>query len=114
METVTDCAICVEEYSPNPHCRDCHRTWTRHSEAHCTICCNHFSSDRGFDLHLAPVRGDDTCFDPATIVRSDGTMMFEIIERNHGPVWRVADPREHPFAVSGEPLNGVNRAGAEL
>lgn len=114
METLSDCAICVEEYSLYPHCRDCHRTWTRHREAHCATCCAHFSSDSAFDAHLAPARSVDSCYDPASFVKKDGTDLFEIIERSHGPVWRVVELREHPFATSGKPVNGANSAGAEL
>ena len=33
------------------HCVDCHYTWTSRQEAHCVVCCEHFSSNSVADAH---------------------------------------------------------------
>jgi|GEM_PF-3433574 len=104
------CAICVEGYSSDPHCQDCHRTWTAKAEAHCAGCCRHFTSDNAFDRHLASVTSDDTCHDPGTILRKDGGPVLEVFDRWHGPVLRVAGNKDGRFApshLSQEPLAGL-------
>jgi len=35
------------------HCKRCHRSWTARGQAHCTVCCAHFSSDGTARLHWA-------------------------------------------------------------
>jgi len=94
-----------------PVCIDCGRKWTGHAEAHCASCCQHFTSDSAFDRHLAPVHSDDDCYPPEIFVKRDGSPLFEQIERKHGPVWRIAETREHPFKASGQHQEPPTEAG---
>lgn len=96
----------------NGYCPSCQRSWTGNSEAHCASCCNHFSSDRAFDKHLAPPQSDQTCFDPSTITRKDDSPYYVQIERSHGPVWMVRDDREHPFSTTGASPESISRTAS--
>ncbi len=81
-------------------CNHCNRTWTTTGEAHCASCCQHFTSDRSFDTHLAAAKSDDDCYDPATITRKDGRPMFETVMRASGVMWGIANPQQHSLDVS--------------
>jgi hypothetical protein len=66
------------------HCRDCHRSWRGHAEAHCAVCHRHFGGDVAFLAH----RADGICRDPAQLKTkpSDGSLgkpRFRLIERKH-------------------------------
>jgi hypothetical protein len=87
------CEVCALEYWPNfSHCRDCHRTWTGHAEAHCSICHHHFTSNSAFDAHLAPSKAEEDCYDPETITNRTGEPRFVAVDRKHGPTWAVNRP----------------------
>lgn len=76
------------EYVDGPgYCSDCDREWKAKGEAHCSDCCNHFTSDSGFDLH----RKDGVCRDPKTVrgIKS-GRLLFEATDRASGPTWQMA------------------------
>lgn len=45
------------------HCRACHRSWTSTREAHCAVCCAHFTGDTAFERHWPKGRHAD----PATV-----------------------------------------------
>jgi hypothetical protein len=45
------------------HCRGCHRSWTSTAQAHCAVCCVHFTSDSAAERHWVKGRHAD----PATI-----------------------------------------------
>ena len=93
-----DCAICsyAELHGSWPpdhrgtHCRSCHRSWWRKSEAHCgaTPCCGaHFASVEAADLHLVfHDRGGTGAFRVMT-------RRLELVEAPSGPTWRR---RRHP------------------
>lgn len=75
-------------------CKDCGRTWTAHSECHCASCCAHFTGIDAFDVHLAPVRSNDGCYDPASLERRDGGQKLFKVERASGPAWSLTNPEE--------------------
>jgi hypothetical protein len=79
------------------------------TEAHCSSCCLHFTSDSAFDRHLAPVQSDDDCYPPETFVKSDGSPLFKIVQRAGGPTWTLAG--NNPFATSREHLEAVSVQG---
>lgn len=86
----------------NGFCNICKREWSGHSEAHCSSCCEHFSSDSAFDRHLARVDSDEVCHHPSTILRKNSDVpWFVQTERAHGLVWMKRDDREHPFSSVG-------------
>jgi hypothetical protein len=80
------------------YCLDCGRKWSARGEAHCAMCCRHFSSDSAFDRHLAAPDADENCYDPATLTKKNGQPAFVLTERASGPMWMEWDEREHPFA----------------
>ena len=54
------------------HCRGCHRSWHRKTEAHCATCHGHFSGTREFDMHLAKFGCRDPRVVPRLQLREDG------------------------------------------
>jgi hypothetical protein len=92
--------VATQERAHIGRCRTCERTWDTFGEAHCAACCSHFTSDSAFDRHLAPPTGAENCFDPATLTKQNGEPMFAITERASGPMWILADERDHHFASS--------------
>lgn len=95
------CAICTfaEEhgYTEVFHCPDCHRSWRGLAEAHCPNreCCQHFTSDAAFDLHLTE---KDGCKDPASARRKNGMAVYRLVERAGGPAWSLAPLSKSPYA----------------
>jgi hypothetical protein len=82
------------------HCRGCHRSWTGLTEAHCVTCHQHFTSDRVAEMHegycsIIPVRVAERL---RSASQKDGTPLFDIRHRKHGPTWVKFDPRTHPYA----------------
>lgn len=74
------------------HCRDCHRSWTGLKEAHCTVCCAHFSTDNHAESHRG-VRG--ACIPPGDVLRNTPqgeAPRLRLVDRGSGPVWVGADP----------------------
>lgn len=58
--TKESCEACVHaklhgwwgpDFRGKTHCQQCHRTWAGASEAHCRMCCAHFSSNSAADRH---------------------------------------------------------------
>lgn len=41
------------------HCRDCHRSWASKAQAHCAVCCAHFTTDGVAELHWRSSRHVD-------------------------------------------------------
>lgn len=86
-----DCQMCTNHkelgwwgFSGLTHCRMCHRTWPMTSkQAHCTVCCAHFSSPSAFDLHLGPYGQPVACLDPGTVVNRK-TGAFLLAQREDG------------------------------
>lgn len=75
------------------YCLNCDREWVGKGEAHCSECCQHFTSDDAFDLHLASASSEEICMPPASVRKKDGkTAAFILIERSHGPTWMVNRP----------------------
>lgn len=101
-----DCPLCAyaKEHGSWPtshrgtHCHDCHRSWTGLREAHCTVCCAHFSTDAHAESHRGP-RG--TCIPPASVLRKDGQARMRLTDRGSGPVWVGADKFPHQFKAVG-------------
>jgi len=77
------------------HCRKCHRNWKRHGDGHCDTCCEHFASDKAFDLHRDGTHGVDRhCVDPGTVVWATGTPKLFLHETVYGPIWSTNPPAE--------------------
>lgn len=96
----------------NGYCPSCKRSWTGNSEAHCASCCNHFSSDRAFDKHLASPTSPTACLDPSTITREDGSPYYVQIERVHGRVWMIRRDEENPFSATPSSPESISRAAS--
>ena len=86
----SNCLFCID--LPHPvatHCRTCHASWNRSSKTgHCATCHETFSTPGVFDLHLLS-RG---CAHPSTIVKRDGTHIFDLNPRPNAfgtRVWRT-------------------------
>lgn len=61
----------------------CGRQWTGMTEAHCTVCHEHFSGVSAFDAHHPSVHG---CDDPATLSRGS-VPLFEEKKGPYGVTW---------------------------
>lgn len=91
--TDKDCQMCANRERDGwwglggmTHCRKCHRTWTMTTkQAHCTVCCEHFSSPSAFDLHLRGVDDPVTCNHPSTVLNKK-TGVLLLAQREDG-VW---------------------------
>src|SRR5262245_61819697 len=73
------------------HCIRCHRSWMSLTEAHCTLCCEHFSTHRTADRHR--VGRGDRCGNPATMCRPDGQPLFRKREAPLGVTWLLVAER---------------------
>lgn len=64
---------------------NCGRTWTGLSQAHCTICHEHFSTVANFDRHKPSRSG---CMNPSTIVnRRTGKPVLKLSPGPLGGTW---------------------------
>lgn len=79
------------------YCPKCEREWNGSSLCHCATCCETFSSDSAFDLHLASPNADINCYDPATLVAGSGKPRLVVVAREWGPVWARPTYGAHPF-----------------
>lgn len=88
------CTRAVEEAWFGPidgtHCKKCHRTWSSIKEAHCPMCCRHFSSDTAAQAHK---RGVDrvSCVDPSKVGPTEENPTRKRLEAFEGPsgtTWR--------------------------
>lgn len=68
------------------HCRDCHRTWTGTSQAHCVNCHHHFSSNSAADRHLV----NDSCYPPQEVRDSNGVPKLGLRKDKYGYTWSFA------------------------
>ncbi len=81
-------------------CTKCGRTWTGVTQAHCTVCHEHFSTVKNFDAHRV-ARPPRKCASPATQLRTkrDGTKVpiLKSVPTVHGPLWisTDGDDRDH-------------------
>ncbi len=77
-------------------CR-CGRTWTGTTQAHCTVCHEHFSTVKNFDAH-GVARHPRKCPHPSTKIRTkrDGTKVptLKSVDTVHGPLWVSTDGDE--------------------
>lgn len=87
------CLLCKERvelgHYRNPklhHCRDCHRTWTGTSQAHCVGCHHHFSSNSAADRHVI----DGECRPPEQCVTSNGVPLLGLRTDKWGRTWSFA------------------------
>lgn len=74
-------------------CLPCGRSWSGTVSAHCTVCHEHFSTVKNFDLHKPNRRG---CPDPASHTRkkADGTVV---------PVLKKSEARDQWIGWSEDP-----------
>jgi hypothetical protein len=91
---------------PEPHSCQCGRQWAGGRPAHCAGCHRTFSSDSAFDLHLIapPQFGPppfETCRDPASLTKGDGTPRLEMVVARFGPVWSWPGTRPDLAASGG-------------
>lgn len=70
---------------------NCGRHWSGLSQAHCTVCHEHFSSVAGFDRHRTTGR----CVPPSNVTRRDGRPHFKADHNRFGTTWVEDDPRGH-------------------
>jgi hypothetical protein len=77
-------------------CSKCTRQWTAPSQAHCTVCHEHFSSVSAADLHLRPHDDGERVehLDPAVIVkRRTGEPLLKLDQDRFGAIWRRSGDR---------------------
>ena len=83
------------------HCRACHRTWKMTTkQAHCTVCCAHFSSPSAFDMHLGPYNEAVACLDPARVTNKK-TGEILLVQREDGTWTRPQKEGWYPDADNG-------------
>jgi len=89
------------DHSGKTHCRDCHRSWTGKTEAHCATCHEHFGSVDPFDAHLELCTADtaDVRERLADLSRTSGNPVLALRERASGPVWVRWRPDAHPYGA---------------
>ena len=82
------------------------------AEAHCPMCCQHFTSDHAFDRHLAHPQSRDWCYDPSTLRDRLGRKVFKLVQRASGPTWTTRRDKPHPFAKADvDGLGALSSAG---
>lgn len=106
MTTPVECPVCEHNrlhgwtgLRKGSHCRDCHRTWTGLREAHCTLCCAHFTTPANFDRHLTRAG----CQPPAGVVDKAGAPRLVAIERASGLVWTANAPNGFRMSAANAP-----------
>lgn len=80
----------------------CGRRWTSLTQAHCTVCHEHFATVGVSDAHQT----DGRCTYPAEVTRKNGTPVYRLSREAEGDVWRSFQRRAFgdPDSVSlGEP-----------
>jgi hypothetical protein len=65
-------------------CTTCQRHWTGHTECHCRLCHNHFSTPTNFDRHR-PSR--DGCGNPADLTDRHGQPRLVPSYGHNGITW---------------------------
>lgn len=75
----------------------CGRQWTGTTQAHCTVCHEHFSTVKNFDAH-GVARHPRKCPDPSTRTRTrrDGRVVpvLRAIDSRYGRLWISTDGDE--------------------
>lgn len=74
------------------HCRRCHRSWRSLREAHCAVCCGHFSSNEAASFHWNDgSRGSPgKHIPPEDCMRAEGKgPRYTTIETEFGPTWQL-------------------------
>lgn len=72
------------------HCQDCHRSWNGFREAHCPVCCAHFSADSVAEKH----RVKDRCMTREEMLKhvtEAGKPVFRCVVADNGETWRNAE-----------------------
>lgn len=84
------------EASRAPWSCKCGRRWRSLTQAHCTVCHEHFGTYGLADKHqtFGPNR-EMTCHPPAEVVTKETQKrVFRLSEEADGPVWRTYERRE--------------------
>jgi len=69
---------------------NCGRQWKGLNQAHCTVCHEHFSTVRNFDLHKPSYNG---CLHPAEVTNRAGLPLLKPSEGPYGVTWVGAETR---------------------
>lgn len=72
-------------------CKGCHRSWTGHSQCHCSVCHAHFSGYNAADMHLKVSRDGETIthLEPGELRHKDGSPKLLLDDRG---VWHTPGP----------------------
>ena len=91
----THCADFVEGRARRLN-RGCHRSWSSLIEAHCTVCHQHFSTDRVAERHTPYCTPDreETHNRLWGAVKKNGEPLFAPVTRKDGKTWILYDPRQ--------------------
>ena len=73
-------------YQQTHHCRECHRSWTGHTQAHCVSCHSHFSTPSAFDKHIT----DEGCRQPEQLRDKHGNYVLGLRVDKWGRTWSFA------------------------
>ena len=78
-------------------CGGCDRRWQSLSQAHCTVCHEHFSTVGVADLHHTfGLNRAMTCHDPGSLraKRGEGDPVYRLASDAYGAVWRSYDAND--------------------
>lgn len=96
------CRVCAHSKSTGSfglagktHCRDCHRTWSGTTQAHCVRCHQHFSCVRAADRHMVFADELDSgyCLHPSDVLNKREEHVLAVRVDVHGPTWHFAEDR---------------------
>ena len=86
-----DCDLCANNLRDGwwgvagvTHCHQCHRTWGGFRQAHCVLCCRHFSTDGAAEQH----RKNDRCMSDRSLERRK----LRKVQDKWGDLWRYRTP----------------------
>lgn len=85
-----ECAICKVKAEKGwwgdpqiHHCRECHRSWSGTTQAHCVSCHHHFSTNSASDRHLV----DGMCKPPSECFTTNGVPLLGLRTDKFGRTW---------------------------
>lgn len=96
---------------------DCGRRWEGLREAHCSACHETFTSDSGFDAHLANPKARESCHDPRYVTDTNGRRVFRRATLKSGEAWALkasavlSDPQDD--SEPSTPETGTSRRKSE-
>jgi len=82
------------------HCSTCHRSWTSTAQAHCTVCCAHFTADSVAEKHWLRTQHQDPATVKGLYFGSDGVWSTSPDRNPAALAARLAASRQLSFAVA--------------